>query len=44
MFAENLLGNMLGLEFAQIELEIDDDLDTWSLRVPGTLGREPRSY
>lgn len=35
VFAENLLGNMLGLEFAPIELEIDDDLGSWRLRVPG---------
>ena len=37
MFSENVLGEMLGLEFAQIELEIDDDLGSWSLNVPGTL-------
>lgn len=35
MFAENVLGNMLGLEFAPIELEIDDDLSAWRLSVPG---------
>jgi hypothetical protein len=35
MFAENLLGNMLGLEFAPIELQIDDDLSTWSVKVDG---------
>ena len=35
MFAENVLGQMLGLEFAPIELEIDDDLRTWRLSVPG---------
>jgi hypothetical protein len=35
MFADNLLGEMLGLEFAPIELEIDDDLGSWSLSVPG---------
>jgi len=35
MFAENILGSMLGMEFAQIELEIDDDLDSWRLSVPG---------
>ena len=35
MFAENLLGEMLGLEFAPIELEIDDDLATWRVSVPG---------
>jgi hypothetical protein len=35
MFADNVLGNMLGLEFAPIELEIDDDLKSWRLSVPG---------
>jgi hypothetical protein len=35
MFAENVLGEMLGMEFAPIELEIADDLGSWSLRVPG---------
>ncbi|MGH2982322.1 MAG: DUF1326 domain-containing protein [Solirubrobacterales bacterium] len=35
MFAENFLGNMLGLEFAPIELEIDEDLGSWRLTVPG---------
>lgn len=35
MFAENMLGNMLGLEFAPIELEIDDDLESWRVSVPG---------
>lgn len=35
MFAENVVGNMLGLEFAPIELEIDDDLGSWRLSVPG---------
>jgi len=35
MFAESMLGNMLGLEFAPIELEIDDDLSSWRLSVPG---------
>jgi hypothetical protein len=33
MFAENFLGNMLGLEFAPIELEIDDDLASWRISV-----------
>lgn len=37
MFAENFLGEMLGLEFASIELEIDEDLGSWRLSVPGTL-------
>ncbi|MGH2951259.1 MAG: DUF1326 domain-containing protein [Solirubrobacterales bacterium] len=35
LFAENMVGNMLGLEFAPIELEIDDDLASWSLNIPG---------
>lgn len=35
MFAENMLGTMLGLEFAPIELEIEDDLSTWRVNVPG---------
>lgn len=35
MFADNVLGNMLGLEFAPIEIEIDDDLSSWGLSVPG---------
>jgi len=35
MFAENVLGEMLGMEFAPIELEVADDLGSWSLTVPG---------
>ena len=35
MFAENVLGEMLGMEFGPIELEIADDLSEWSLSVPG---------
>ena len=35
MFAENFLGNILGMEFAPIELEIDEDLGSWRLSVPG---------
>jgi len=35
MFAENVLGNMLGMEFASVEVEIDDDLGSWSVSVPG---------
>jgi hypothetical protein len=34
VFADAMLGNMLGLEFAPIELEIDDRLRSWRLRVP----------
>jgi hypothetical protein len=35
MFAEGVVENMLGLEFAPIELEIADDLSSWRLSVPG---------
>ena len=35
LFAENVVGNMLGLEFAPIALEIDDDLGSWRLNVDG---------
>lgn len=35
MFAENVLGKMLGMEFAPIELEIADDASSWSLTIPG---------
>ncbi len=35
MFAENVLGKMLGLEFAPIELEIDEDLGSWRVNVMG---------
>jgi hypothetical protein len=35
MFAENVLGEMLGMEFAQIELDIADDSTSWSVRIPG---------
>ena len=35
MFAENVVGKMLGLEFAPIELEIDEDLGSWRVRVDG---------
>jgi len=35
MFAENVLGQMLGLEFAQIGIEIDDELSSWSVKVDG---------
>jgi hypothetical protein len=34
MFAENMLGKMLGMEFAPIEVEIDEDLGSWRLVVP----------
>jgi hypothetical protein len=35
MFAENVLGELLGMEFAPLELEIADDASSWSLRIPG---------
>ena len=35
VFAENVLGKMLGMEFAPIELEIADDASSWRLTVPG---------
>ncbi len=35
LFAENVVGKMLGLEFAPIELEIDEDLGSWRLKVDG---------
>ena len=35
MFAENVVGKMLGLEVAPIELEIDEDLGSWRLKVDG---------
>lgn len=35
LFAENMVGDMLGLEVAPIELEIADDASSWSLKVPG---------
>jgi hypothetical protein len=35
LFAENVVGEMLGMEFAPIELEIDDDLNSWRLEIAG---------
>jgi hypothetical protein len=35
VFAENVVGNMLGTEFAPIDLEIGSDLKTWRLKVDG---------
>jgi hypothetical protein len=35
MFAENFVGEMRGLEFAPIDLEIADDISSWSVEVPG---------
>lgn len=37
VFAESFLGEMLGIEVAPVELEIADDLGSWSLRVPGAI-------
>lgn len=37
VFAENVLGEMLGMEFAPIELEIADDASSWTLSIPGTI-------
>ena len=34
VFADNILGSMLGMEVAKIELEIDDDLSSWRISVP----------
>jgi hypothetical protein len=35
LFAENMVGAMLGMEVAPIELEIDDDLESWRVRIDG---------
>jgi hypothetical protein len=35
LFAENFLGEMKGLEFAPIDLDIADDASTWTLNVEG---------
>jgi len=35
MFAENFVGEIRGLEFAPIDLEIADDLSSWRVEVPG---------
>jgi hypothetical protein len=35
MFAENVLGQMLGMEFAPIDLQIADDATSWSVQIPG---------
>ena len=35
VFAETMVGEMLGMEVAPIELEIDDDLESWRLSVAG---------
>jgi len=37
VFAENVLGEMLGMDFAPIELEIADDRSTWTLSIPGRI-------
>jgi hypothetical protein len=35
VFAENVLGEMLGMEFAPINLEIANDASSWSVDIPG---------
>jgi hypothetical protein len=35
LFAENMVGEMLGMEIAPIELEVDEDLGSWRLSIPG---------
>jgi hypothetical protein len=35
VFAETAVGEVLGIDFAPIELAIADDLSSWSLSVPG---------
>ncbi len=35
VLAENVFGEILGMEFGPIELEIADDASSWSLTVPG---------
>jgi hypothetical protein len=35
VFTENVLGELLGMEFAPINLEIADDASTWSVEIPG---------
>ena len=42
VFAENVLGEMLGMEFAPIELEIADDASSWSIEIPGMAKRQHR--
>ena len=35
LFAENMVGEMLGMEVAPVELEIDDDLKSWRVSIDG---------
>jgi hypothetical protein len=35
VFAENVVGEMAGLEFAAVDVQIADDLSSWSVDVPG---------
>ena len=35
VFVENMLGEMLGMEFAAINLEIANDASSWSVDIPG---------
>ena len=37
LFAENMVGQMLGMEIAPVELEIAEDASSWSLKVPGKI-------
>jgi hypothetical protein len=32
-----MIGNVRGMEFARIDFEIDDDLGSWRVEIPGTL-------
>jgi hypothetical protein len=35
VFTDEVLGEMLGMEFARIDLEIADDASSWTLDIPG---------
>jgi hypothetical protein len=35
MFVDEVLGEMLGMEFAPIDLQIADDASSWSMEIPG---------
>jgi hypothetical protein len=37
MFAENFVGEVTGIEFAPIDLQISDDLSSWRVEVPGKI-------
>ena len=36
-YFSELIGNVRGMEFARIEFEIDDDLGSWRVEIPGKL-------